>query len=286
VTSSRDRQRASARAKLEREMTLRAEAAARRRRMQAVIGAAVAVLVVVGGIIWLVVGTGGKKSATPGASASPEVSQSAYTAHCTWLPVVDPSATPAPEPLPKEIKDVGKPPETGEPRSGIETMTITTNLGVIKVAVDTAKVPCTAASFTYLAGRKFYDNTKCHRMTTSGIYVLQCGDPSATGRGGPAYRLGEENLPVGKRPAYPEGIVAMAKGSSPASTSSQFFIVYKDTEINPDYTIVGRVTEGLDLVKKVAEAGVTPLDPNNPGDGTPKTEVKIISLTMSAPAAS
>jgi peptidyl-prolyl cis-trans isomerase B (cyclophilin B) len=288
VTSSRDRQRAAARAKLEREMALRAEAASRRRRLQAIIGAGVAVLVVIGGIVWLVADSGGKKSAAPGASASPDASASGYVARCAWLPVVDPSASPA-QPVPKEIKDVGTPPVTGEPRSGVETMTITTNLGVIKVSVDTAKAPCTAASFTYLAGKKFYDNTKCHRLTTSGIYVLQCGDPSATGRGGPAYRMGEENLPIGKRPVYAEGVVAMAKGQSPASSSSQFFIVYKDIDnaLQPDYTVVGRITEGLDLVKKAAEGGVaTPLDPNNPNDGTPKTEVKIISLTMSAPVPS
>jgi peptidyl-prolyl cis-trans isomerase B (cyclophilin B) len=287
VTSSRDRQRAAARARLEREMALRAEAASRRRRTQAVVGAAVAVLVVIGGIVWLVLGTGGdkKKSAAPAASASPGASQTASATKCAWLPLVDPSASPAPAPLPKEIKNVGTPPVSGEPRSGIETLTITTNLGVIKIAVDTAKAPCTAASFTYLASKKFYDNTKCHRMTTAGIFVLQCGDPSATGRGGPAYRMAEENLPVGKRPAYPEGIVAMAKGQSPASSSSQFFIVYKDTDsLQPDYTVLGRVTEGLDIVKKVAEAGVTPSDPQNPNDGTPKTEVKIVSLTMSPPA--
>jgi peptidyl-prolyl cis-trans isomerase B (cyclophilin B) len=100
--------------------------------------------------------------------------------------------------------------------------------------------------------------------------------------------MGEENLPVGKRPVYAEGVVAMAKGSEPASTSSQFFIVYKDIDnaLQPDYTVVGRITEGLDLVKKVAEGGVTPLDPSKPDDGTPKTEMKILTLTMSAPVAS
>lgn len=266
-------------------MTLRAESASRRRRAQAVVGAAVAVVVVIGAVVWLMLGTGGgKKSAAPAPSGSAQPSNTASPTHCTWLPLVDPSASPAPGPLPKEIKDVGTPPATGEPRSGTQTMTITTNLGVVKVAVDTAKAPCTAASMTYLAGKKFYDNTKCHRMTTASIYVLQCGDPSATGRGGPSYRLAEENLPANQRPAYPEGVVAMAKGQSPATTSSQFFIVYKDIDgLNPDYTVLGRVTEGLDIIKKVAEAGVTPSDPQNPGDGTPKTEVKIISLTMSAP---
>src|SRR5439155_2204559 len=180
-------------------------------------------------------------------------------------------------------KDVGKPPTSGEPRTGTQTMTITTNLGVITATVDTAKAPCTAASLTYLASKKFYDNSPCHRLTTSGLYVLQCGDPSGTGSGGPTYELAEENLPTGKRPAYPAGVIAMAKGNDPGTTSSQFFIVYKDTEIEPVYTVVGRVTAGLDIVQKVADAGIAkPTDPNNPNDGSPKTAVTIKSLTMSA----
>jgi peptidyl-prolyl cis-trans isomerase B (cyclophilin B) len=262
-------------------MTLRAEAAARRRRIQAIAGAAVAVVLVIAGAVWLIAratGDSKKKSAAPGASGSASAST------CTWLPLVDPSASPSPQPLPSGVKDVGTPPTSGEPRSGIETMTITTNLGVVKVEIDTAKAPCTAASFVYLAGKHFFDNTECHRMTTSSIYVLQCGDPSASGSGGPAYRMAEENLPTGKRPAYPEGVVAMAKTQAPASTGSQFFIVYRDTELDPNYTVLGRVTEGLDIIKKVAEAGVTPADPGNPGDGKPKTPVKILSLTVSTPA--
>ncbi len=151
--------------------------------------------------------------------------------------------------------------------------------------MDTAHAPCAAASFTYLAGKKFFDNSKCHRMVTTSIYVLQCGDPSATGRGGPTYRFNEENLPTNKRPAYPEGVVALAKTQQPGTSGSQFFIVYKDSDLPADYTILGHITEGLDIIKKVADAGVVP-DPEsqNPGDGAPKTEVKILSLTMSAPA--
>ena len=187
--------------------------------------------------------------------------------------------------MPAEMRDVGTPPTSGEPRNGTQVMTMTTGLGVIKVEVDTAHAPCAAASFTYLAGKKFFDNSKCHRMVTTSIYVLQCGDPSATGRGGPTYRFNEENLPTNKRPAYPEGVVALAKTQQPGTSGSQFFIVYKDSDLPADYTILGHITEGLDIIKKVADAGVVP-DPEsqNPGDGAPKTEVKILSLTMSAPA--
>jgi len=163
-------------------------------------------------------------------------------------------------------------------------MTMDTSQGVIKIEVDTAHAPCAAESFTYLAGKKFFDNTTCHRMVTSGIYVLQCGDPSATGTGGPDYRYNEENLPTNKRPAYPEGVVAIAKTQDPGTSGSQFFIVYKDSELPADYTVLGHVTEGLDVIKKVAAGGVIP-DPQaqSPGDGKPKLQVKIKTLTMSAP---
>ncbi|HEX6498247.1 MAG TPA: peptidylprolyl isomerase [Micromonosporaceae bacterium] len=273
MSSLKDRQRAAARARLEREMAERLAAAQRRRRMQAVIGAVVAVLVVLGGVIWLVAATSGKKKPQPNAAASAAATAGA----CSW------SARPN-QPANPNVKDVGTPPTSGEPRSGTETMTITTNLGVIKVDLDVAHAPCTSASFAYLASKHFFDNTKCHRLTTSGLYVLQCGDPSATGTGGPSYQFNDENLPTGKRPAYPAGTVAMAN-SGPNTNGSQFFIVYKDTELDPNYTVFGTVTQGLDIVQKVAAAGVTPGAQGNPGDGAPKTEVKIQSLTVSAPTA-
>jgi peptidyl-prolyl cis-trans isomerase B (cyclophilin B) len=287
VTSNRDRQqRAAARARLEREMTLRADAAQRRRRLQAIIGAAAAVLVVIVSVVLLVTLTGNGKKATnnaaaPGAGAS----TSASPTSCQWKPTVDPSASPAQQ-APPGIKDVGTPPATGEPRTGTQVMTIKTNVGTVTAQIETGQAPCTAASFTYLASKKFFDNTPCHRLTTQGIYVLQCGDPSGTGSGGPSYQFADENLPTNKRPAYPQGTIAMANAGA-GTNGSQFFIVYKDIEnLPPNYTVLGKVTQGLDVVQKVADAGVTPADPSNPGDGAPKTKVTIESLTMSAPAQS
>jgi peptidyl-prolyl cis-trans isomerase B (cyclophilin B) len=280
VTSNRDRQqRAAARARLEREMTLRAEAVQKRRRTQAVIGAGAAVVVVIVAVVLLVTLTGGgdkkKKTTAAGASAS------ASPTSCTWTP--KPAASGAPE---GSTKDVGTPPKTGEPRTGSQTMTINANVGKIVVEMDTAHAPCTAASFTYLAGKKFFDGTPCHRLTTEGIFVLQCGDPSGTGAGGPSYQFADENLPANKRPAYPEGTVAMANAGA-GTNGSQFFIVYKDVDQLPaNYTVWGKVTSGLDVVKKVAEAGVTPADPSNAGDGKPKTAVTIQTLTVSSPNAS
>ncbi|NJC72729.1 peptidylprolyl isomerase [Planosporangium thailandense] len=258
-------------------MTLRAEAAQRRRRIQSSIGAGLAVLVVLVGVILVVTLTGnGKKKNTTAAAPS----ASATPTSCTWKP-----AAQSGQPANPNAKDVGTPPASGEPRFGTQTMAINTNVGAIEVQVDTAHAPCTASSFTYLASKKFFDNTPCHRLTTSGIYVLQCGDPSGTGTGGPTYQFADENLPTDKRPAYPAGTVAMANAGA-GTNGSQFFIVYKDTDLPANYTVLGKVTKGLDVVQKVADGGVTPADPSNPGDGAPKTKVTIQSLTMSAPTQS
>jgi peptidyl-prolyl cis-trans isomerase B (cyclophilin B) len=279
MTSNRDRQRANARARLVRDMADQAERKRRARRRRAAIAIGAGSLALIVGVVWTAFVLTGNKKKTP--SASP--SASASPTSCKWNPLVDPSASPKPS-LPPTIKNVGTPPTSGEPRSGTQVMTMDTSQGVIKIDVDTAHAPCAAESFTYLAGKKFFDNSLCHRMVTSGIYVLQCGDPSATGTGGPAYRYNEENLPTNRRPAYPEGTVAIAKTQDPGTSGSQFFIVYKDSELPADYTVLGHVTSGLDVVKKVAAAGVIP-DPQaqSPGDGKPKLEVKIKTLTMSAP---
>ena len=279
MTSNRDRQRASARARLERDMAERADRRRKSRRRQATIAIGAGSLVVIVGVVWTIVALTGDKKKTPAASPS----ASAKPTSCKWNPLVDPSASPKPS-LPATIKNVGTPPTSGEPRSGSQVMTMDTSQGVIKIEVDTAHAPCAAESFTYLAGKKFFDNSICHRMVTSGIYVLQCGDPSATGTGGPDYRYNEENLPTDKRPAYPEGVVAIAKTQDPGTSGSQFFIVYKDSELPADYTVLGHVTQGMDVIKKVAAAGVIP-DPQaqSAGDGKPKLEVRIKSLTIAPP---
>jgi peptidyl-prolyl cis-trans isomerase B (cyclophilin B) len=259
-------------------MADRAEQHVRQRRTRTAIAAGAGALVVILAVVWIIVAVGGNKKKAPVAAAS--ASGSATPTSCHWLPLVDPSASPKPS-IPPQVKDVGTPPASGEKRTGTEVMTISTNRGDIKIEMDAAHAPCATASFAYLAGKKFFDNTKCHRLVTSGIYVLQCGDPSATGMGGPDYRYAEENLPTGNRPAYPQGTVAIAKTSNPATSGSQFFIVYKDTELDANYTVLGHVTSGLDVVQKVADGGVNP-DPSaqSAGDGSPKLEVDIKTLTV------
>ncbi|MGC4773460.1 peptidylprolyl isomerase [Micromonospora sp. DT44] len=277
MTSTRERQRAAARARLEKEMAERSAKARKRRQTQAIVGAAAVLVLVVAGTVWLATTLGGDDDKDKNAASAPGASECVY------------NAMPADQRSP-QIKDVGVP-SNQQSANGVQTMTIDTNLGPITAKVDRSQVPCTAGAFSLLAEKKFFDNTKCHRLVTEGIKVLQCGDPSATGKGwrdtdgtgGPSFRLPEENLPTDKRPPYPEGVIAMANSGQPGSTGSQFFIVYGDSPLDPAYTVLGTVTGGMDIVKDVAKAGEDGAFAQQAGGGHPKKEVVIKTLTMSAP---
>lgn len=153
------------------------------------------------------------------------------------------------------------------------TGTIATNRGEVEIELDGAAAPQAVANFVSLAHDGFFDDTKCHRLVTSGIYILQCGDPEGTGRGGPGYRWGPiENAPADD--VYPAGTLAMARvGHDGFSMGSQFFLVYEDSPIPSDsaggYTVFGRITSGLDVVQAIADEG-------NGDDGVaPKSDVII-----------
>jgi peptidyl-prolyl cis-trans isomerase B (cyclophilin B) len=203
-------------------------------------------------------------SAAPIASQpAPVTSSAAPAGACGWTPQQS------------AVKNTGTPPASGFPTTGTRTMTIATNQGTVVVALDAAHAPCTVASFAFLAGQKYFDSTPCHRLTTTGIHVLQCGDPTGTGSGGPSYSFKDENLPADSS-AYKRGVVAMAN-AGPNTNGSQFFIVYGDTPIPPAYTIFGTVTSGLNVVDKIAAGGVA----DGSVDGAPKLPVKIMTLTVS-----
>ena len=138
-----------------------------------------------------------------------------------------------------------------------------TTHGVITVRMRTAEAPCTTFSFRFLASRGYYNLTHCHRLTLQGIYVLQCGDPTGTGSGGPGYSFNDENLAGA---TYPAGTVAMAN-AGPNTNGSQFFFTWKDTTLSPDYTPFGVVISGMDVLQKIAAAGDD--SQNGPGDGYP-----------------
>ena len=153
-------------------------------------------------------------------------------------------------------------------------MTLNTNLGTIVIAMDPG-APITDASMASLASDGYFDGTSCHRLTTEGIFVLQCGDPTGTGRGGPGYQIPDENLPPTEPNNYPAGTVAMAN-AGPNTNGSQFFIVYADTSLPAAYTVWGKVTEGLGIVEQVAAAGVQ----GGGADGTPAQPLTIETATV------
>jgi peptidyl-prolyl cis-trans isomerase B (cyclophilin B) len=151
-----------------------------------------------------------------------------------------------------------------------KTITLETNCGDIVIQTLARQAPVTVTVMATLARNDFFDDTLCHRLTTEGIYVLQCGDPTATGTGGPDFRYRDENLPAAGENNYPEGTVAMAN-SGPGTNGSQFFLVYKNTTLGPNYTIWGRIISGLDIVKFIAEGGVK----NGGVDGVPLRTISI-----------
>lgn len=170
-------------------------------------------------------------------------------------------------------------PALSENRTWTGTMQI--NDVTLDLELDGAAAPQAVASTLSLALSGFYDNVSCHRLTTAGIYVLQCGDPKGDGTGGPGYSYGPiENAPIDN--LYPAGTIAMARQGGNASTQgSQFFIVYADSTIPSDdaggYTVVGRITSGLGALQAaVIDAGVE----NGSSDGRPVVPVAITRITL------
>lgn len=161
------------------------------------------------------------------------------------------------------------PPEVKPPFKN-RTFTFTTNCGDIVIQANGKGAPITVTALAALANGGFYNKTFCHRLTTDEIYVLQCGDPTGTGRGGPNFTYRDENLPQAVEANYPAGTVAMANNGA-NTNGSQFFIVYEDTSMNPNYTIWGRVIKGLEIVKAIAKEGVV----DGTSNGMPKQMIAI-----------
>jgi peptidyl-prolyl cis-trans isomerase B (cyclophilin B) len=285
VAGSAKRERQLARERYERQQQRRAEQAARRRRTQQVTAVVVAVVLVIGGAVLLASQLGGNDTTTAAskptkAAASPS---SSATASPSPSPTVAASGCTYTKSSEKASKDVGLPTYDKAKAATYKkpfTATLKTNLGDIVIAMSADAAPCTTNSFRHLATSKFYDATPCHRLTTANIFVLQCGDPTGSGSGGPGYGFGVENAPTDGK--YPAGTVAMARTQDPNSNGSQFFLVYKDTAL-PDatgYSIFGKITKGLDIVARVAAAGSD--DANQAGDGAPKQKVTINSVTIGA----
>ena len=148
------------------------------------------------------------------------------------------------------------------------------------IELDGAKAPQSVANFVSLAQKGFFKGVSCHRLTTEAIYVLQCGDPSGDGTGGPGYNFGPiENAP--KDNIYGEGVLAMARrGNDAKSQGSQFFIVYKSSTLGSDsaggYTVFGKIKSGLNVVKAIAAVGTA----DGSADGKPKNAVSITGVNV------
>ncbi|MFB6554601.1 MULTISPECIES: peptidylprolyl isomerase [unclassified Streptomyces] len=201
---------------------------------------------------------------------------------------VTPSASPsskAPDPCDKpaegkvKTQTWKKEPAMTIDKSAKYTMKLATTCGDIDIALKTSAAPHTVNSFNFLAGKGFFDHTPCHRLTTNGIYVLQCGDPTGQGNGGPGYNIPDENLKDKslKENMYPAGTVAMANTGQPDSGGSQFFLVYQNSPLPPSYTPFGTISdEGMTVLKKIAAAG----ESTGAGDGAPNATVVIDKATV------
>jgi peptidyl-prolyl cis-trans isomerase B (cyclophilin B) len=289
VATKKERQRRLAREAHERRLQRQAQRSRRSRQWSVGAVAVVLVAAVAVGIaailgVFSASGNNAKaaslKPAATTPSATPTPSPSNTAAMVDGKCIYTPSGTAS--------RKVTLPPATPD-LAAKYTATIITNRGTIVIDLLSRQAPCTVGSFVSLASQKYFNNTSCHRLTTAGYYVLQCGDPTGTGSGGPGYGFNSENLTSLKQVAdpasggvagvYPAGMVAMANTGQPGSNGSQFFLVYKATDLPPSYTPFGTVVSGLNIVQTVAKAGSD--NSNGAGDGHPKDKVQIESVTIS-----
>jgi peptidyl-prolyl cis-trans isomerase B (cyclophilin B) len=281
LAGSKERQRQRARERHERQRTERRQRQQQLRKRLSIGAVVVLVLGLAAGLALAFVGGStpaakSKPKATASASASSSASAVAEPAHhCTYT-----------------TTGSGKPsmPTASPDYNASYTATINTNLGKIGITLLNSKATCTVNSFAHLAATNYFNNTQCWRVDngTAGIYMLQCGDPTAAanaklsctsstlGAGGPGYQFADENL---KGATYPAGTVAMANGGA-NTNGSQFFLVFKNTSLSPSYTPFGKITSGLDILQKVAKAGTSCSLSASVGGGVPKEKVIINSVTV------
>ncbi|TMU89968.1 peptidylprolyl isomerase [Streptomyces sp. DASNCL29] len=284
MVSNEQRRRQLAREKYLRQQQRRETARHKSRQRNVVIAAVLAVVLAGGGAVAATGALSGKDKDKKDDAASSATPSAAPTSK-------------APDPCAKEAKAVaGKKPKKmswkKEPavtvdKSASYTMKLETTCGDISVTMDAGKAPHTVNSFSFLAGKGYFDHTKCHRLVNQGIYVLQCGDPQGTGAGGPGYTIPDENLKDAsiKGGKYPAGTVAMANQYNPQTKQgrntggSQFFLVYKKSDLPPDYTPFGTVDKaGMKVLSKIAGAGAAP--PDQTMNTAPNASVVINKATV------
>lgn len=290
--------RDTARRHLERQLVNRQKRDARRRQLN-VVATVVGILVLIGVVAITVVAlkSGKSNSTAAGASDSTSASPSASaSASSTAAPEPSRAAAPIKARAAKSTSgpcgykedaakltagnlfDVGLPPDPKPTPTTDKVAVFTTNQGVISVTLDAKNAPCNVQSIEYLISKKFYDNTPCPRSVNSGIFVVQCGDPTGTTAGGPTYSTKDENL---AKASYTEGTLAMAN-SGANTNGSQFFFITKDSNgaLGKSYTVIGHVTGGLNILQKVATGGDD--GSNQAGGGKPNIPLYFKTVRLKA----
>ncbi len=287
MAGKNDRQRRQAREKYRRQQELRMARRRRVRRRAAIAGSVVLAAALIASLLLVFLPQGNGKHPAASPTKSPSATPSATTVaepahHCTYAKATLAAA-----------RTVSFPSATPD-YTGSYQATINTNLGKIVLNLLNSKATCTVNSFVHLAEAGYFNNTQCHRVVTTGIYVLQCGDPYATattkltcsttgniGTGGPGYDYANENTTGA---TYPAATVAMANTGSASSNGSQFFIVYKDSTsgLGASYTPFATVSSGLDIVQNVAKEGYSCqyIQSGQAEGGAPKKKVIIDSVTI------
>lgn len=268
-------------AKLERELKSR-DRAEKSRPVKIAAAAAAAILLIVGGIWFLASRDSGE-----------EITASDETTTSAEAPTVEPLAMTRATALPDTVtceypeagdasREISTPPTDDVSATGTVNVTLNTGQGPIGMELDRTVAPCTVNAVEHFADEGFYDDTVCHRLTTSGIFVLQCGDPSGTGAGGPGFQFANEyptdelTEPAATPVIYPRGSIAMANAGADTN-GSQFFLNYQDSPLAPDYTYFGQISEeGLATLDQIAATGVE----GGAADGAPAEEVRIETATV------
>ena len=273
MAGKQERQRRLARERYERRRAREAQRQQTVRKATQWTAAGAVLLVIIGAVVFGILGLGGSSKSNAQAAPSSTSTAPAPTSSASPTPTVEPATDCVYAAKPPASRNVGLPPVKPDSKATY-TATIKTNRGSIVIDLLNSKAPCTVNSFVFLAAKNYFKNTTCHRLTTKDIYVLQCGDPTGTGQGGPGYEFSDENLTGA---TYPAGTLAMAN-AGPNTNGSQFFLVYKNTSLPPSYTPFGTIVGGLNIIQKVANAGTD--NANGPGDGHPKEKVVIESVTI------
>lgn len=296
MVATNEQRREAAKRKLQQELEERAQRARRRTRMTIAGSVLAAVLVAAAGVGVYYWKFNKHNDGLSSVDAAP-TADAEHPDHPKW---------PAPKTKPATVScqytksdtAAAKPNLKLPHNSGVKTtdnaahvsVSMVTSQGNIGLTLDTAESPCTVNSIASLIGQGYFDNTPCHRLTTEGIKVLQCGDPTGKGDGGPGYQFANEyptdqyaeDDPKAQTPHgdYKRGVIAMAN-AGPGTNGSQFFLVYGDSQLPPQYTVFGTIDQtGLKTLDKIAAAGVDPAKASGPGDGAPKLPVTIKTMAL------